>query len=477
MPRSRRPDPRARRGHRDLGLHVRPGAEGGRRLPALRLPRRALRDLDGSCSPRSRGRPLRTLPRAGWAAGALAGGFLAAAYALPDGRARPDDGLEHRVHHRPLRRLHADPRARALPDAGPGRRLGRRRALARRPRPDQRHARRLRRSGTRSCSANAVAQSFQIVAMERFAPRYDARALDVPPDGRLVRRVHRDRARARASSRCPTTRRRGTRSSSPACSPARSATSSRPGCSRATTAARAALVFTLEAPFAALFGVLLLSERLGWAGWAGCAVMLAGILLAEPAAAARRCGASSRRGRSGRRRPRALLGGALRRDAGRRAVRARPPLGRPPSARCSCRRRRSRVARASRPSSRAASRSMACCRSCSPARSRRGSRRPLHHPRDPRGGLVAGVGRVRDGAALRRHDRGRRVRRAAGTARCSLGALLIVAGGIVLAQRVRAARSTCGAIGIVFALVGARALRAPRHPRAPPVARDRRSRR
>ena len=37
-----------------------------------------------------------------------------------------------------------------------------------------------------------------------------------------------------------------------------------------TTAARAALVFTLEAPFAALFGVLLLSERLGWssAGWA-----------------------------------------------------------------------------------------------------------------------------------------------------------------------------------------------------------------
>ena len=43
-----------------------------------------------------------------------------------------------------------------------------------------------------------------------------------------------------------------------------------------TTAARAALVFTLEAPFAALFGVLLLSERLGWAGWAGCAVMLAG---------------------------------------------------------------------------------------------------------------------------------------------------------------------------------------------------------
>ena len=53
-----------------------------------------------------------------------------------------------------------------------------------------------------------------------------------------------------------------------------------------TTAARAALVFTLEAPFAALFGVLLADEVLGWAGWLGCGVMLAGIVLAEPAAAA-----------------------------------------------------------------------------------------------------------------------------------------------------------------------------------------------
>ncbi len=52
-----------------------------------------------------------------------------------------------------------------------------------------------------------------------------------------------------------------------------------------TTAARAALVFTLEAPFAALAGVLLADEVLGWPGWLGCAVMMAGILLAEPAAA------------------------------------------------------------------------------------------------------------------------------------------------------------------------------------------------
>jgi drug/metabolite transporter (DMT)-like permease len=53
-----------------------------------------------------------------------------------------------------------------------------------------------------------------------------------------------------------------------------------------TTAARAALVFTLEAPFAALAGVLLADEVLGVAGWLGCAVMMAAILVAEPAAAA-----------------------------------------------------------------------------------------------------------------------------------------------------------------------------------------------
>ncbi|MCS7006919.1 MAG: DMT family transporter [Thermoleophilia bacterium] len=52
-----------------------------------------------------------------------------------------------------------------------------------------------------------------------------------------------------------------------------------------TTAARAALVFTLEAPFAALAGVLLAGEVLGVGGWVGCAVMMAAILVAEPAAA------------------------------------------------------------------------------------------------------------------------------------------------------------------------------------------------
>jgi drug/metabolite transporter (DMT)-like permease len=132
---------------------------------------------------------------------------------------------------------------------------------------------------------NALMQSLQIVAMERFAPRYDARALtflqmgvstvaftvvmlalgdvEAPPDGRTWYAIVVTGVFAGALGYLVAT-----------------------WVQSRTTAARAALVFTLEAPFAAVFGVLLLSERLGWLGWAGCAVMLAGIVLAEPAAAA-----------------------------------------------------------------------------------------------------------------------------------------------------------------------------------------------
>jgi drug/metabolite transporter (DMT)-like permease len=132
--------------------------------------------------------------------------------------------------------------------------------------------------------ANAVAQAFQIASMERFAPRYDARALTFlqmttcfvgftvialalgeleMPEGRtvwgalIVTGVF-----AGALGYLIAT-----------------------WVQARTTAARAALVFTLEAPFAALFGVLLADEVLGVAGVAGCLIMLAGIVLAEPAAA------------------------------------------------------------------------------------------------------------------------------------------------------------------------------------------------
>jgi drug/metabolite transporter (DMT)-like permease len=54
---------------------------------------------------------------------------------------------------------------------------------------------------------------------------------------------------------------------------------------RRTSATRTALAFTMEPVWAALFGYTLAGDRLGWVGWAGCAVIMAGILLAEPAAA------------------------------------------------------------------------------------------------------------------------------------------------------------------------------------------------
>jgi drug/metabolite transporter (DMT)-like permease len=54
---------------------------------------------------------------------------------------------------------------------------------------------------------------------------------------------------------------------------------------RRISAARIAIVFSLETVFAGLFGYWLADDRLGWLGWGGCAVILAGIVLAEPTAA------------------------------------------------------------------------------------------------------------------------------------------------------------------------------------------------
>jgi drug/metabolite transporter (DMT)-like permease len=55
---------------------------------------------------------------------------------------------------------------------------------------------------------------------------------------------------------------------------------------RRTSATRTALAFAMEPVFAGIFGFWLAGDRLGAAGWAGCIVIMAGILLAEPAAAA-----------------------------------------------------------------------------------------------------------------------------------------------------------------------------------------------
>jgi drug/metabolite transporter (DMT)-like permease len=133
--------------------------------------------------------------------------------------------------------------------------------------------------------ANAVFQALQITAMERYAPRYDARALtflqmatsaigfvvialalgelEMPHGATVWTALIVTGVFAGALGYLIAT-----------------------WVQARTTAARAALVFTLEAPFAAFFGVLLADEVLGWAGWLGCGVMMAGILVAEPAAAA-----------------------------------------------------------------------------------------------------------------------------------------------------------------------------------------------
>ena len=53
---------------------------------------------------------------------------------------------------------------------------------------------------------------------------------------------------------------------------------------RRTTATQTALAFAMEPVFAGIFGFWLAGDRLGAAGWAGCAVIMAGIVVAEPEA-------------------------------------------------------------------------------------------------------------------------------------------------------------------------------------------------
>jgi drug/metabolite transporter (DMT)-like permease len=54
---------------------------------------------------------------------------------------------------------------------------------------------------------------------------------------------------------------------------------------RELSATRTALVFAAEPVFAGLFGFLLAGDRLGALGWAGCGLILAGIVVSEPGAA------------------------------------------------------------------------------------------------------------------------------------------------------------------------------------------------
>jgi drug/metabolite transporter (DMT)-like permease len=53
---------------------------------------------------------------------------------------------------------------------------------------------------------------------------------------------------------------------------------------RRTSATKTALAFALEPVFAGIFGFWLAGDRLGAVGWAGCGVIMAGIVVAEPEA-------------------------------------------------------------------------------------------------------------------------------------------------------------------------------------------------
>jgi drug/metabolite transporter (DMT)-like permease len=50
---------------------------------------------------------------------------------------------------------------------------------------------------------------------------------------------------------------------------------------------RSAILFAMESPFAAVFGYLLASDRIGALGWVGGALMVAGVLVTETKAPAR----------------------------------------------------------------------------------------------------------------------------------------------------------------------------------------------
>jgi drug/metabolite transporter (DMT)-like permease len=54
---------------------------------------------------------------------------------------------------------------------------------------------------------------------------------------------------------------------------------------RRISASRTAIAFAMEPVFAGIFGFWLAGDRLGVLGWGGCAVIMAGILVAEPEAA------------------------------------------------------------------------------------------------------------------------------------------------------------------------------------------------
>ena len=133
--------------------------------------------------------------------------------------------------------------------------------------------------------AGAAVYSLQIVLMERYAPRYDALAFTFVEMARRRGRLLGVVALALGDLGVPhgwtvwgALLVTGVFASA-------LAFLVQTWAQRRTSATRTALAFTMEPVWTAFFGYTLAGDRLGLLGWGGCAVIMAGIVLAEPAAA------------------------------------------------------------------------------------------------------------------------------------------------------------------------------------------------
>ena len=132
--------------------------------------------------------------------------------------------------------------------------------------------------------ASAAAQALQIVMVERYAPRHDALALTLVQLGACLVAFL---AVALALGQLEVPHGRTVWGALLVTGIFASALAYliQIWAQRRLSAARIAIVFSLETVFAGIFGYWLSGDRLGWLGWGGCAVILAGIVVAEPAAA------------------------------------------------------------------------------------------------------------------------------------------------------------------------------------------------
>jgi drug/metabolite transporter (DMT)-like permease len=128
--------------------------------------------------------------------------------------------------------------------------------------------------------AGAAVYSLQIVLMERYAPRYDAIALTLVEmltafAGLLVIALARgDLGMPHGWTVWGALVVTGVFASA-------LAFLAQVWAQRRTTATRTALAFSMEPVWTAFFGFTLAGDRLGAVGWAGCVVIMAGILVAE----------------------------------------------------------------------------------------------------------------------------------------------------------------------------------------------------